>query len=96
MASHFSRRRFAASPALNVVGLERSALPGSVVDAVLRFHDEAQDRRRGLHTLAHKPQATAGIGEVKAVLGKKLASRRQCRDRWNEDESQIIRVLEAA
>src|ERR1019366_8867754 len=73
MASQFSRRRFAPRPAAKVVELERPSLPGSVVDAVLRFHDEAQDQGAGCTLLRLSPKRLRAP-EVKAVLGN-LASR---------------------
>jgi len=95
MASQFSRRRFAASPAPQVDGLERSALPGSVVDAVLRFHDEEQDQGYG-RTLLRLSEKRLRNPEVRKVLGKLAARAANVAILWNEDESQIIRVLEAA
>jgi len=95
MASQFSRRRFAASPAPRVEGLERPALPGAVVDAVLRFHDEAQDQGYG-RTLLRLSEKRLRNPEVRKTLGKLTARAANVAILWNEDESQIIRVLEAA
>jgi hypothetical protein len=95
MASQFSRRRFAAGPAPQVEGLERSALPGSVVDAVLRFHDEEQDQGYG-RTLLRLSEKRLRNPEVRKVLGKLASRAANVAILWNEDESQIITVLEAA
>ena len=95
MASQFSRRRFAPRPAEKVVALERPALPGSVVDAVLRFHDEAQDQGSG-RTLLRLSEKRLRAPEVKKFLGKLRHRAANVAILWNEDESQIIRVLEAA
>ena len=95
MASQFSRRRFAASPAPQVEGLERPALPGSVVDAVLRFHDEEQDQGSG-RTLLRLSAKRLRDAEVKAALGDQKKRAAGVAILWNEHESEIIRVLEAA
>lgn len=95
MASQFSHRRFAPRPIAPMPVLERPALPGSVVDAVLRFHDEAQDQGAG-RTLLRLSAKRLRAPEVKAVLGKLAIRAANVAILWNEDESQIIRVLEAA
>lgn len=95
MASQFSRRRFAASPAPMVEGLERPALPGSVIDAVLRFHDEEQDQGYG-RTLLRLSEKRLRNKEVRKVLGKLAPRAANVAILWNENESQIITVLEAA
>nr|MEA2797597.1 hypothetical protein [Phenylobacterium sp.] len=95
MASQFSRRRFAVRRPAETQVLERPALPGSVVDAVLRFHDEAQDQGSGRTLLRLSPKRLKAP-EVKACLGKLASRAANVAILWNEDESQIIRVLEAA
>jgi hypothetical protein len=74
---------------------ERPALPGSVVDAVLRYHDEVQDQGGGA-TLLRLSEKRLRNKEVKKALGKLTARAAGVAVLWNEDESQIIRVLEAA
>ena len=97
MASQFSRRRFAAPrhPAVNVAQFERPALPSSVVDAVLRFHDEEQDQGSG-RTLLRLSAKRLRDAEVKAALGDQKKRAAGVAILWNERESEIIRVLEAA
>jgi GDP-D-mannose dehydratase len=96
MASQFSRRRFAAPrPLLSVAQFERPALPSAVVDAVLRFHDEEQDQGSG-HTLLRLSAKRLRDAEVKAALGDQKKRAAGVAILWNERESEIIRVLEAA
>jgi hypothetical protein len=96
MASQFSRRRFAAPrPSLSVAQFERPALPSSVVDAVLRFHDEEQDQGSG-RTLLRLSAKRLRDAEVKAALGDQKKRAAGVAILWNEHESEIIRVLEAA
>jgi hypothetical protein len=95
MASQFSRRRFAVRRPAKASPLERPALPGSVVDAVLRFHDETQDQGSGRTLLRLSPKRLRAP-EVKAFLGKLAPRAANVAILWNETESQIIRVLEAA
>jgi hypothetical protein len=97
MASQFSRRRFAAPrlAALGVAQFERPALPSAVVDAVLRFHDEEQDQGSG-RTLLRLSAKRLRDAEVKAALGDQKKRAAGVAILWNEHESEIIRVLEAA
>ena len=95
MASRYFQRRFAAPAPIEAPVFERPALPGSVVDAVLRFHDEAQDQGSG-RTLLRLSSKRLKAPEVRACLGKLAARAANVAILWNEDESQIIRVLEAA
>jgi len=91
-------RRFRLAPAaapVETAAFERPALPGSVVDAVLRFHDEEQDQGSG-RTLLRLSEKRLRNREVKKVLGKLAPRAANVAILWNEDESQIIRVLEAA
>jgi hypothetical protein len=91
-------RRFRLAPAaapLETAAFERPALPGSVVDAVLRFHDEEQDQGSG-RTLLRLSEKRLRNPEVKKFLGKLAVRAANVAILWNEDESQIIRVLEAA
>lgn len=91
-------RRFRLAPTarpIETAAFERPALPGSVVDAVLRFHDEAQDQGAG-RTLLRLSEKRLRNREVKKVLGKLATRAANVAILWNEDESQIIQVLEAA
>ncbi|WP_374470104.1 hypothetical protein [Phenylobacterium sp.] len=69
--------------------------PAAVVDAVLRFHDEEQDQGSG-RTLLRLSAARIRQREVKAALGAHAARAARVSILWNERESEIIRVLEAA
>ncbi|MDB5424055.1 MAG: hypothetical protein JWQ29_1471 [Phenylobacterium sp.] len=96
MPSHYAnftaaRRRRAASFAQ----VERPALPGSVIDAVLRIHDEDQDQGSG-RTLLRLSKKRLRDAEVAAALGDQKKRAANVSILWNEHESQIIRVLEAA
>jgi hypothetical protein len=70
-------------------------LPGVVVDAVLRFHDEEHDQGGG-RTLLRLSRDRLGDREVKSALGDLAPRAARVSILWNEHESQIIRVLEAA
>jgi hypothetical protein len=94
MAYRRFRPRLAA-PLIETAAFERPALPGSVVDAVLRFHDEEQDQGAG-RTLLRLSEKRLRAPEVKKALGKLAQRAANVSILWNEDESQIIRVLEAA
>ncbi|HEY8571055.1 hypothetical protein [Phenylobacterium sp.] len=69
--------------------------PAAVVDAVLRFHDEEQEQSSGF-TLLRLSAKRLRQREVKAALGKDAARAARVSILWNERESEIIRVLEAA
>jgi hypothetical protein len=84
-----------APPSIETASFERPALPGTVVDAVLRFHDEEQDQGSG-RTLLRLSEKRLRQPEVKKALGKLAQRAANVSILWNEDESQIIRVLEAA
>jgi len=94
MAYRTFRPRPAPRP-IETAAFERPALPGSVVDAVLRFHDEEQDQGYG-RTLLRLSEKRLRAPEVKKALGKLAPRAAGVAILWNEDESQIIRVLEAA
>lgn len=70
-------------------------LPAAVVDAVLRYHDEEQDQGSG-RTLLRLSARRAADRDVKAALGDLAARAARVSILWNERESEIIRVLEAA
>jgi len=80
---------------IETAAFERPALPGSVVDAVLRFHDETEVQGAG-RTLLRLSEKRLRAPEVKKALGKLAPRAANVAILWNEDESQIIRVLEAA
>jgi hypothetical protein len=84
-----------APASIETASFERPALPGTVVDAVLRFHDEEQDQGSG-RTLLRLSEKRLRQPEVKKALGKLAQRAANVSILWNEDESQIIRVLEAA
>jgi hypothetical protein len=94
MAYRRFRPRLVPAP-IETAAFERPALPGSVVDAVLRFHDEAQDQGAG-RTLLRLSEKRLRAPEVKKALGKLTRRAANVSILWNEDESEIIRVLEAA
>jgi len=68
-------------------------LPGAVVDAVLRFHDEVQDQGCGRSLLRLSP-GRLHDAEVEAALGDLAPRAAQVSILWNDRESEIIRVLE--
>jgi len=80
---------------IETAAFERPALPGQVVDAVLRFHDQAEAQGAG-RTLLRLSEKRLRQPEVKKALGKLAARAANVAIVWDEDESQIIRVLEAA
>jgi hypothetical protein len=67
----------------------------SLVDAVLRFHDQEMDQGSG-RTLLRLSAERLRQREVKAALGGEAARAAKVSILWNERESEIIRVLEAA
>lgn len=69
--------------------------PAAVVDAVLRFHDVAVDQG-GQRTLLRLSEHRLHEPEVEAALGADAARAGRVAILWNERESEIIRVLEAA
>jgi hypothetical protein len=99
MATQFRRRAYAAKNAPKVakrpVRPLNAPLPGAVVDAVLRFHDEAQDQGAG-RTLLRLSDKRLHDAEVEAALGDLAPRAARVSILWNERESEIIRVLEMA
>ena len=101
MATRFSpqRRSFAPKSAYRRPAsphrLSAGVMPSAVVDAVLRFHDEACDQGAGRTLLSlsadrlHQPA-------VEAALGGHAGRAAKVSILWSERESQIIRVMEAA
>jgi hypothetical protein len=93
--ARYPSRSFKARRPVTLPAYERPALPGAVVDAVLRFHDEVQDQGMGrslLRLSAHRLHDA----EVEAALGELTDRAAHVSILWNERESEIIRVLEAA
>lgn len=98
MASRFQPRRKAGryTPRPAKVQPTRPTLPpAAVVDAVLRFHDVAVDQG-GERTLLRLSETRLRQPEVEAALGADASRAGRVAILWNERESQIIRVLEAA
>lgn len=69
-------------------------LPGAVIDAVLRYHDQAEDQGAG-RTLLSLSANRLGDSEVSLALGELSDRAGRIGILWNERESQIIRVMEA-
>ena len=102
MASQFqptwSRRRpgrYTPRPVPIARPTQRPLMPAAVVDAVLRFHDVALDQG-GERTLLRLSERRLHEPEVEAALGRDVGRAGRVAILWNERESQIIRVLEAA
>ena len=99
MASQFQSRRrpgrYIPRPSKPQIPSRPSLPPAAVVDAVLRFHDVAVDQG-GERTLLRLSEGRLRQPEVEAALGKDSARAARVAILWNERESQIIRVLEAA
>ena len=70
-------------------------LPGCVVDAVLRYHDEVQDQGCG-RSLLRLSARRLRDAEVEAALGDHALRAAGVSILWNEREGEIIRVLETA
>lgn len=98
MASRFQPRRrpnrFAPRP-VKVQPTRPAPPPAAVVDAVLRFHDVAVDQG-GQRTLLRLSERRLHEPEVEAALGADALRAARVAILWNERESEIIRVLEAA
>ena len=69
--------------------------PAAIVDAVLRYHDVAVDQG-GQRTLLRLSDRRLHEPEVEAALGAHTDRAARVAILWNERESEIIRVLEAA
>ena len=90
-----SSRSFAPKTARKVQPAAFAPLPGAVVDAVLRYHDETQDQGGG-RTLLRLSAGRLRDAEVAGALGELVARAAGVSILWNEREGEIIRVLEAA
>jgi len=99
MASQFQPRRrpsrYSPRPSKLPTPRRPALPPAAVVDAVLRFHDVAVDQG-GERTLLRLSESRLRQPDVEAALGKDCARAARVAILWNERESQIIRVLEAA
>ena len=94
MTRKFARRRsFAGKPF--AVPLAAAPLPAAIVDAVLRYHDEAQDQGCG-RSLLRLSARRLGDAEVSRALGELAPRAAGVSILWNEREGEIIRVLETA
>jgi hypothetical protein len=76
-------------------GAAPQPLPGAVVDAVLRYHDEVQDQGCG-RSLLRLSARRLHDAEVEAALGDLAPRAAGVAILWNEREGEIIRVLEAS
>jgi len=97
MARRFtSPRSFAAKPARAPRSSPSLSAPppAVVIDAILRFHDEAQDQGCG-RTLLRLTARRLRDAEVKAALGDLGRRAAGVSILWNDREEEIIRVLEA-
>lgn len=98
MASTFRPRRpsrYSPRPTKPAAPRRPALPPAAVVDAVLRFHDVALDQG-GERSLLRLSEGRLRQPEVRAALGEDSARAARVAILWNERESQIIRVLEAA
>jgi hypothetical protein len=75
--------------------LERPPLPALVIDAVLRFHDEARPQGAD-SSLLRLSERRLREPEVRAALGPHAPRAAHVAVLWNDREDEIIRVLEAA
>jgi hypothetical protein len=99
------RRRFSSSRSFaphsfpkgsgRVVRPAPAPLPGAIVDAVLRYHDEVQDQGCG-RSLLRLSEQRLHDAEVEAALGDLAGRAANVTILWNEHESEIIRVLETS
>jgi hypothetical protein len=88
-------RSFAPKAARAPRAVQPAPLPGVIVDAVLRYHDEVQDQGCG-RSLLRLSARRLHDAEVMGALGELAARAAQVSILWNEREGEIIRVLEAA
>jgi len=90
-----SYRRFKPRVARPIEDPRLSPPPAAVVDAVLRYHDREDEQSSGFTLLRLSPERIRQR-EVRAALGDHAARAARVSILWNERESEIIRVLEAA
>ena len=96
MAYRFSTPRRSFAPRRPApMRLSPGPLPSTIVDAVLRYHDEVEDQGAGRTLLSlsvhrlHEP-------EVEAALAGHIPRAAKVSILWSEREGEIIRVMEAA
>ena len=89
------RRGFSPRPVQTPQPERPAPPPAAVVDAVLRYHDVALDQG-GQRTLLRLSERRLHEPEVMRALGAQLPRAARVAILWNERESEIIRVLEAA
>ena len=94
MSPRFSRRSFAPRAARPARAGMPAPLPAAIVDAVLRYHDEAQDQGCG-RSLLRLSSRRLHDAEVTRALGGLADRAAGVAILWNEREGEIIRVLEA-
>jgi hypothetical protein len=90
-----SYRRFKPRQPVRIEDPRPLPTPACVVDAVLRFHDQEVEQGSG-RTILRLSAERLRQREVKAALGDHAARAARVSILWNERESEIIRVLEAA
>jgi hypothetical protein len=95
MRRRFSSSRSFAPKTARIVRSAATPLPGAIVDAVLRYHDEVQDQGGG-RSLLRLSERRLHDAEVEAALGELADRAAGVAILWNEREGEIIRVLEAA
>jgi hypothetical protein len=98
MATTFRRRStrpLGPRPVRPLTRPERPAPTAALIDAVLRFHDVTYDQGGG-RSLLRLSEDRLHEPEVEAALGKDASRAARVSILWNERESEIIRVLEAA
>jgi hypothetical protein len=95
MRRRFSSSRSFAPKTARTVRPAAAPLPGAIVDAVLRYHDEVQDQGGG-RSLLRLSKRRLHDAEVEAALGELADRAAGVAILWNEREGEIIRVLEAA
>jgi hypothetical protein len=88
-------RSFAPKAARPARPAQLAPLPGAIVDAVLRYHDEVQDQGCG-RSLLRLSARRLHDAEVAGALGELAGRAAGVSILWNEREGEIIRVLEAA
>jgi hypothetical protein len=88
------QKRPQAQKAARARGMGFGPLPGAVIDAVLRYHDQAEDQGAG-RTLLSLSADRLGDLEVSRALGELSDRAGRVGILWNERESQIIRVTES-
>ena len=90
-----SYRRFKPRQPVRIEDPRLTPPPACVVDAVLRYHDQEVEQGSGL-TILRLSAERLRQREVKAALGEHATRAARVSILWNERESEIIRVLEAA